>query len=127
MSQWLSPDKRKFDTVEAWVILLMVGPGIWLLVAGLLQATYRWVWPVVLVLVVGSVAAYVGLLVLGLYEYHRHESSLFVVYVYLIALLLTVAASVVNAILELVPRFSNRGAEQTIVGPEPPPASFSSK
>jgi len=39
------------------------------------------------------------------------------VYLYLIVLLLTFAASLVNAIIELVQRFADRGAEQ-LVAPE---------
>jgi hypothetical protein len=112
MFLWVPADKRKFDSDEAWFVLLMMGPGLCLVVAGFLQVTYRWVWPAVLVLLASSVAAYVGLVVWWLFGYSGHRSSLPVVYVYLIALLLTVAASVVNAIVELVLRFSNTGATQ---------------
>ena len=114
---WTPADKRKFDSNEAWFVLLMVGPSLFLLVAGFLQATFRWVWPVVLVLLASSVTAYVGLVLWWLFTWSGHASSLPMLYVYLIVFLLTVAASVMNAIMELVLRFSNTGAEQ-IVGRE---------
>ena len=117
MFLWVPAEDRKFGSDEAWFILWMVGPGLCLLVAGLLQAIYRWVWPAVFTLVAGVVAAYVWVMVWFLFIYSGRRSSLPIVYVYLIVLLLTVAASLVNTIVELVMRFSKTGAEQ-IVGRE---------
>ena len=117
MSLWVPEDQRKFDSDAAWFAVWMAGPGLCLVVAGLLQAIYRWVWPSVLTLLAGAVAAYVWLVVWWLFIYSGRRSSLPIVYVYLIVLLLTVAASLGNAIVELVLRFSKQGAEQ-IVGRE---------
>src|ERR1041385_8326496 len=110
MFLWLPAEKRKFDSDEAWFFLLMLAPGLCLVVAGSLQAAYRWLWPAVLTFVAGAVATYIGLGVWFLFGYTGHGSSLPVVY--LIVVYLAIAASVVNAIVELVLRFSNTGAEQ---------------
>src|SRR5438132_8221239 len=77
---WTPADKRKFDSNEAWFVLLMVGPSLFLLVAGFLQATFRWVWPVVLVLLANSVTAYVGLVLWWLFAWSGHASSLPMLY-----------------------------------------------
>ena len=113
MSLWVPEDQRKFDSEAAW-FAWMAGPGLCLVVAGFVQAIYRWVWPGVLTLLAGAVAAYVWLVVWWLFMYSGRRSSLPLVYAYLIVLLLTVAASVINAIGELVLRFSNTGAEQMV-------------
>jgi hypothetical protein len=118
MFLWLPKEQRKFDSDEAWFLILMVGPGLCLAVTSLLQATYRWVWPAVLVLLASAVATYMGLGVWLLTGYWGHRSSLPIVYIYLSLLLLTVVASLVNAFVELVVRrFPYTGAEQ-IVGRE---------
>jgi len=112
MFLWTPADARKFNSEEAWFMLLFVAPGLGVAIGSSLQAAYRWVWPTALVLVSAVAAVRLGLGFLLFFRYTGHASSLPAVYLYLILILVTVLASLVFAFIELVLRFAKRREEQ---------------
>ena len=109
---------KKFDSDEAFFLLFVVGPGVFVVLGSLGQVVYRRVWPLALVLIGGGAILWVVVLAVGsLLAYYGPTSDLRLVRADIVFLLITLAASLWNAIIELALRFSNTGGEQ-IVGRE---------
>lgn len=113
MFQWPPSDGTKFGRDEAWLLLMMVGPGLLVALGTFFQAMYRWVWLAVLVFLASALAAYMGLAAWFLFGYTGNSASLPPVYFYLGVILVTVVFSLANAGAELALR-SHSGAEQIV-------------
>ena len=109
---------KKFDSDEALFMLFVVGPGVFVVLGSLGQVIYRKVWPLALVLIGSGALVWVVVLAVGsLLAYYGPTSDLTLVRADIIFLIITLAASLWNAIVESALRFSNTGGEQ-IVGRE---------
>jgi hypothetical protein len=105
---------KKFASTEVWLMLLIVAPGVFVAFGSLLQAA-RKVWPFALVLL-GSVVAlwFIGLGAQLAFGMAGDRFALHAVYADVVLLFITVAASILNAVLELVGYFSKIGVEETV-------------
>ena len=92
---------QKFESEEVWFILMIAGPGILVALGSFLQAACRKVWPVAIVLL-GSLAAswFIGAVANFLFAYTGDRFALKVVYLYLVLLMTTIAASIINAVVQ---------------------------
>jgi hypothetical protein len=107
-----------------WLMLMIVAPGIFVAVGSFLQAAYRKVWPAALVLLGSAVVLwFIGLGAQFIFGYIGDGFALHAVYADLVLLVVTVAASLMNAIVDLVLHFSKTGVEQA-VGADRPSASL---
>jgi hypothetical protein len=106
----------KIELGDRQLCLMIVGPALCMAVGSFLQTVFRWLWPVVLVMLGSAVAACLGGLVWFMFAFIGYRFP--EVYVYLGLIPLTALLSLANAIATGIQDFSYTGAEQ-IVGREP--------
>ncbi len=115
---WWQGFEKKLDSDAGWSSLaIIVGPGVFVALGSVIQATYRKVWPLSLILI-GTVTGLWFIVAMGsLFAYVGPTSVLKFVWAHIILLIVTLLVSLWNAIVDLAFRFSNAGVEQ-IVGRE---------
>src|SRR5436190_1884646 len=101
MFLWNPSSQRQFDNHQAWFLLAFVGSGVFVALASIFQATYRGVWPAVLMLFASASAAYMGLVALLLCYFSGHQSLIPMGYLYLLVVLLALVSSLVDAVIKL--------------------------
>lgn len=94
---------KKFGSEDAWLVLMIAVPGLFIVLGSFLQTAYRTVWPAALVWL-GSGAAlwFIGLVSQFLFGYIGDRIALRMVYADLALLMITVTTSLLNAFVEWV-------------------------